>query len=157
MSSAATPSSVDGSDDGFSIWSAFMPAELLAKIFGYLKAKDKISAALACKNWQAAVYVPGVWMKTIVRMKTMRLTELTISRLVDCGVRRVKIQRTPRQTKEFDLAKRIGQLVTAMTDIEHLDVYEYSRLSGDSLVRAIQPTRLNFETSEPGEVGAAYR
>ena len=143
MSSGVDLPFVDGNTNvvGSTLWSSLLP-EILVKIFGYLNAKDKMRAALVCWDWRAAVNVRGGWKKTVVKVQTWRLTEMMISTLVDHGVRCVKIQSSGENGDRADIANRIGQLVAAMTNIEHLDVFRCRSLTGDLLAEAIQPTRL---------------
>ena len=77
-------------DDAGSLWATLVP-EVLVKIFGYLSSKNRIQAALVCRDWRDAVYVPVLWAKTDVRVRAERLTESTISWLADRRVRRVSV------------------------------------------------------------------
>jgi hypothetical protein len=60
--------------------------------------------------------------------------------LVERGVNRVAVTSIK---GELDVARRIGELIAAMTDIEHLDVCHCGSLTCESLAEAIQPTRLD--------------
>jgi hypothetical protein len=63
--------------------------------------------------------------------------------LVDLGVRRIKVWNDEKKGEQADIANKIGELVTAMADIERLDVSDCQWvLSGQTLATAMQPTRL---------------
>jgi hypothetical protein len=68
---------------------------------------------------------------------------LTISRLVDRGVRRIEVWSDEGAGPRAGVAEQIGRLLAAMSDIERLDVSGCKLpLTGNSLARAIRPKRL---------------
>lgn len=130
-------------DDGHRpTWSKLKLA-ILVKIFGHLTATDIVRAAHVCKRWRTASNVPTLWTQTAVDVRASRVTKLTTDSLVKRGVRRVNVWSDENDAKTVGVAEQISQLLSAVTDIERLDLSGCKwSLTGNSFAQSIHPLRL---------------